>query len=160
MRVSDVAVGGRSNRPLHQDQHKKGCHGAVEHVVGTNEFPVDPLAGRPNREQQHGTGFQSKNGPRLDRSEGQRGQQEHSTGRGQQRVVGKPRLRRSSDGRGLGLRCQGGTHEWSLDCSVELSGESSLELLGESSKLSSQSLPRIGEPEGKRSIPSSSSVVD
>ena len=159
-----MTVGRPAKDPLHQHERKEGRHGAVEHVIADVEFTVDPLAGSPNRQQQHGRGFQGKNGPGLDRSKGQRSQQQNGTGAGQQGVSGKSRLRAFSDRRGFGLRCQGGTHGLSLDCFAELSRESSWEssgeFSGESSKSPSQSLPRIGEPAGKRSIASTNSVVE
>jgi len=58
-------------------------------------------------------------------------------------------------GAGFGLRCQSGTH----GVFFEFSGETSEESSGESWKSSIQSLPRIGEPAGKRSIASTSKVV-
>src|ERR1039458_7581650 len=61
-----------------------------------------------------------------------------------------------SGGCGFRRRGQGGTHGLSLDSVGELSKESA----GESWKLSSQSLPRIAAPAGKRSMASRSRLVE
>ncbi len=72
LRICCVPVGGCSGKPLHDAERKKRCHGQIKRIGGNLQLAVNPMAESPCNQHHHGTSFQGKDGPGLDRSKGKR----------------------------------------------------------------------------------------